>query len=150
MQSSTARKAQRTIAATSIYGWGIGIAFLFVAFSSFPDHKLLIALSYLVVVQTVAALSAYIGLLFVVDNDLSDAAERKTRHAILLAAERSTSEAPVHTGFWGEVDDRVAGEMQAPDEPLPWWKAGGLIAGSITARLVGDVVGIGLVAILTR
>lgn len=128
--------------------WLVGVAFLFVAFGDFPAHKWTIGLGLLVFNLGVEALIIVTTHGQAWANRVDDVAERKTRQAIVLAAERG-SDLGHSWDFWEEVDRRVAAEMGPPPKPAGFWKSAGLVIGAIVWRLVADVFGIAVVMALT-
>lgn len=128
--------------------WLIGVAFLFVAFIDFPAHKWTIGLGLLVFNLGVEALIIVMTHGQMWANRVDDVAERKTRQAIMLAAERG-SDVGHPWDFWEEVDRRVAAEMGPLPKPAGFWKSTGHVIGAIAWRLVVDVLGIAIVMALT-
>lgn len=149
MQTSPAvEKATRSLWAIVIARWIIGVAFLFAAFTAFPEYKWVIGLGLLLFNLGIEGVGSAVTGLSQAQNYLDDLAERKTRHTILLAAERS-HDIGDSILFWSEVDRRVEAEMGPPTPPTGFWKSAGLVIGATAGRLAGDIFGIGLVAALT-
>lgn len=141
-------KLTRTLWATQICRWLIGTAFLFAAFSEFPEHKWSIGLGVLVLEFGLVAIMDQAAALRVGEINLADQAERKTRHTIIAAAEWGSDDPMKSAAFWQEVDDAVANERV--DEEKPGWLAvTGLMIGGIVYRLAATLGGIALVAALT-
>jgi hypothetical protein len=90
-----------------LYRSFLSIALMVAAFTAFPDKKIVVALAVLVFVQGINAVAVQQYLISATQNHLSDLAERKTRHAILLASEKWSG-----PSFWGECDSRVAQELE--------------------------------------
>lgn len=128
--------------------WLIGVAFLFVAFSDFPTHKWTIGLGLLVFNLGIEAAICVVLMVQALSNRLDELAERKTRHAIVLAAEQGQGVSH-HWEFWEEVDRRVAAELGPLSKPAGVWKSIGLVIGTVAWRLVADLFGIALVMALT-
>jgi hypothetical protein len=141
-------KATRSLFSIAILRWLFGLIFLFVAFSEFPDHKWSIGLGLIVFNLGIAGVCQIVQGLHVDAYRMDDLAERKTRHTVLLAAERLPS--PDHeTGeFWAEVDRRVRAEVGEPTK-VGFWKSVGLVGGRVLWGLFADLFGIGIVASLT-
>jgi len=98
--------------------------------------------------QAIGALGHVITLLAEANNRLSDLAERKTRHTIILAAQRDwnplLADMPPDWDFWAEVDRRVDAELVDEESPPKWWQAASLILWNAFARLMGDLVAVGI------
>lgn len=128
--------------------WLIGVAFLFAALSDLPAYKWTIGLGLLVFNLGVEAVISVVTAMRALNNRIDDLAERKTRQAIVLAAERGR-EVGHHWDFWEEVDRRVEAEMGPVPKATGFWKSAGLVIGAVMWRLVADIFGIALVASLT-
>jgi hypothetical protein len=135
MDNSALRSATRKSFAFIAYRVLLNTAFLVALLHAFPDHQSVAILGYLAFVQGIAALGMSMQLTAAVQNARDDAAERKTRHTILLASD------PDWQGddqFWTEVDRRVSNENVANDAS-PWWAQIGLTTLSFFGFLVGDI-----------
>lgn len=139
----------------SIGRWIIELAFLFTAFTEFPEHKWSIGLGFLVLQGMVVHLGHSMTVLAVNATILSDAAERKTRHCIVLAAESPMlpTDEFTRSAFWASVDSRVAAEAAAADryadKPIGRLAGFGLAALALLWEVGASVVGIGFVMALT-
>lgn len=138
-----------------VYRWLIEVAFLFAAFTEFPNHKWSIGLGLLAFGGGVAGLGHALTASTAAANVIADEAERKTRQAIVLAAETSSKAArPLHQGdFWTTVNQRMAAEYEEAnryaDKPTGTWLGFALATTSLITQLIGSVLGIGLVMALT-
>ncbi len=149
-----------------IYQWFIGISFLFSAFNAFPEYKWPIGLGFLVFSAGVSGVIRAVGTLHQAEVNRADAAERKTRHAVLRAAELAAgSQTWIPEGdFWAEVDRRVNAEENRRDArlyalsdmgegsqpaPVGFWKGLILGGGALIWQLAANLIGIALVAGLT-
>lgn len=153
-QKEALGKLSRQTWVTGIYRWVIEVAFLFAAFTEFPQHKWSIGLAVLAFSGGIGALVHYMQLVHAAANILMDEGERKTRHAIVRAAELAAAgDAHIEQwDFWDEVDRRVTGERsnQEPlDKPTGFWAGIALAAGSLIWQLAASLFGIALVAALT-
>lgn len=138
-----------------IYRWLIELAFLFSAFAVFPEYKWPIGLGLLVFSAGIAVTAQVVRAYHESANLLADSAERKTRHAVVHAAElaaRGQSEIATW-GFWAEVDRRVAAEQEqegVPQEtPTGFWKQLMIGTGALIWQLGANLLGIALVIGLT-
>ncbi|MFN6952860.1 MAG: hypothetical protein ACK4NE_09760 [Albidovulum sp.] len=154
-QKEALGKLSRQTWVIGIYRWVIEVTFLFAAFTEFPEHKWSIGLAVLVFSGGIGGLVHYMQLVHAAENVAMDEAERKTRHAIVRAAELAAAgEGRIEQWeFWSEVDRRVAAEREpmdgGPDKPTGFWKGLLLAAGSLLWQLVASLFGIALVASLT-
>lgn len=137
------------------YRWLIEVAFLFAAFTEFPEHKWSLGLAVLAFGAATSAVIHIQRTSHAVANVMMDQGERKTRYAILLAGElagKSVGEID-EWSFWGEVDRRVEAEAVRLDdheaEPTGFWKGLFLATGSLLWQLAASLFGIALVAGLT-
>jgi len=122
------------------YRMAITLALLTAGFTAFPTHKLVFALAVIAFSLGLSTLAIHVHLLDLVNNKILDVAERKTRHTIVVAQERSSRGQPLSDGsFWVEVEERVATEIGDPDPAPPWWKAISSIAWSGAGYAIGDV-----------
>lgn len=126
-----------------IYRGLINFLFLVAAFDAFPEHRWLFGLGILVFNQGIGATVLGISLTAAAQNYLDDSAERKTRHAILLAH----TEFLGRYDFWSEVDRRVAEERGPEPEPPNGWSKFGSIIWSFAASLIADLATIFLALI---
>jgi hypothetical protein len=154
-QKETVARVTRQTYVTGIYRWLIEVAFLFAAFTEFPEHKWSIGLAVLAFGAAVGGIVHYQQALHTLENVLMDQGERKTRHAVILASElaaKGVSEIEQYN-FWGEVDRRVAAEVRRDADPgarpTGFWKGLVLGAASLIWQLTASLVGIALVAALT-
>lgn len=146
----TIDRQTRNSIAFMVYRTLIGVAFLFAAFHEFPDHKGSISLGYLLLLALFEGIGITMDAHYVGQNALSDQAERKTRHAIVLAAEQSGS--IDQWDFWATVERRMSDELKEIDPAgvaRPWWKSTLLVIGSLVWRLIGGFVGVGIVSAMT-
>jgi hypothetical protein len=155
-QKIAVAKLDRQTWVVGIYRWVFGVAFLFAAFNQWPDLKWTIGLAYLALDAAIAAIIHGLNVSFIRNNFLDDAGERKTRHAILYAAElASRKELPFdyQPDFWRAVDDRIREEQEEldryADEPVKWWIGVLLASGSLIWQLVASLFGIAIVVALT-
>lgn len=132
-----------------IYRSILTFAFLIAAFSAFPHLKPVIGLAVLLFNQAIAALGHVATAHFHLANMLDDEAERKTRHAILLAAESPRRDAFDQFDFWPEVNRRVDAERGEPVKDVGGWSGAGLTAWNTLSRAFGDVLLIAVAALLT-
>lgn len=132
---SAAKARYRQAIGLAIYRGILLFVFLLVAFGEFPDHKLSIGLGALVFLQGIAGVGLAMSVAALTSNAVDDMAERKTRHAILLAAQQGREAGGYD--FWTIVDDRVAAETGAIREPsiAAQW---GLMIWHVATRAVGD------------
>jgi hypothetical protein len=150
-----------------IYQWFIGLVFLFSAFSAFPEYKWPIGLGLLLFSAGVGSIVHVVRTLHETANLQADAAERKTRHSILRAAELAAGGQTwiAEADFWAEVDRRVEaegkqsermltaladlGERTPTDVPVGFWKGLMLGGGALVWQLAANLLGIALIAGLT-
>jgi hypothetical protein len=145
VSKSALRGVQRRGLAIAIYRGILNLGLLVAAFNAFPDKQVVVAFAVLVFSQGIAAIGATVNAIFVTQNHLDDMAERKTRHAILLATSDERSE--FH--FWSEVDRRVAEEGGEEPQASPWWAQTGMVAGTVFMMLAGDLFTIFLALLIT-
>lgn len=134
----------RSGCAIGSYRFLLNLALLATAFHDFPDHRTVIVLALLVFSQGIAAVLVVQRITFAQQNRLDDLAERKTRHAILLASDPDRSQ--YH--FWTEVDRRVEEEKGPPEKSPAWWTQIGLWLFSISGYLIGDLLTVALAAVI--
>jgi len=144
MSAAGLNSAIRGGCAIGIYRSILNLALLSVAFREFPSHRLAIGLAVLAFGQGLAGLGAAQSIASAQQNRLDDLAERKTRHAILLASDESRGE--YH--FWSEVDRRVAEETGPAEKSAPWWAQAGLVLANVGGYLALDLVMVGIAAAL--
>lgn len=146
------RSENRSLTVALVTGWVMGFAFMLAAFTEFPEHKWSIGLGYLAFLTMLRACLQQGIAMHAANNMLSDAAERKTRHTMLLASEWSKSgrlqDEFDHGDFWQAVDRRVKTETGEPDAHS-FWLSLALTAGGIILNLLGSLIGFGIAAALT-
>lgn len=154
-QQEAVKKLARQTYVTATYRWLIEVSFLFAAFTAFPEYKWPIGLGLLVFVGGVQAVVLTLDLMHRHNNTLADEAERKTRHAIVRAAElaaKGVSDID-QVEFWQEVDGRVRLERSAQEDasptPVGFWKGLALASGAFVWQLSASVLGIAVVAGMT-
>jgi hypothetical protein len=159
---SLAKRVRQTYV-QGIYQWLIGLVFLFSAFNAFPEYKWPIGLGLLVFSAGVGGIIHVVGTIYATANIQADAAERKTRHSVLRAAELAAGGQTwiAEADFWAEVDRRVeaegkqsegmanVGEKAPKDVPVGFWKGLMFGGGALIWQLAGNLIGIALVAGLT-
>ena len=138
MDKAAIRSATRKGLALGAYRGLLNMALLVALFHAFPEYEAVSILAVLAFSQGVAVITLAMRSLFTIQNALDDSAERKTRHAILLAADPEGSH--LHE-FWSEVDRRVAAEFNLP-EPSPWWAQIGLTLASFAGLVAGDIAAV--------
>lgn len=111
------KRAMREALGLGIYRMFLTFALLLVAFSAFPAYKAVIGLAVLALNEGVSAVVTSLKVTALAQNHIDDAAERKTRHAIVLAAERSGKPDAHYSDFWSVVEERVEDEMRPDVEP---------------------------------
>jgi hypothetical protein len=147
------------------YRWLIEVALLFAAFTEFPTHKWSIGLALLVFNGGISAMGRGVVTIHTIALAQNDKEHRRTRHAILLAAEykdRDKIEID-QVAFWDEVAIRVDQEIEKVDirrrasqrlgeleTPAGFWKGTLLALLALVWELVASLFGIGLVAVLTN
>jgi hypothetical protein len=107
---TASRQMSKTLA-SRIYTYVVGLAFLWAGFEALPQYWLVIGLGYLAFTAAVALIMDYAYALFLAGNRTDDLAERKTRHAILLAPDPHRPRGLDDMEFWREVDARVKDEL---------------------------------------
>lgn len=147
------------------YRWLIEVGLLFAAFTEFPTHKWSIGLALLVFNGGVAVAGRAMGSLHLSATARNDGEQRRTRHAILLAAEFRADEkiGLDQMAFWDEVTARVDKEIEEEnhmrwahqdlggvEKPAGFWKGILLAFLALVWELVAGLFGIGLVAALTN
>jgi hypothetical protein len=138
----------------SIYRWLMEVAFLFAAFSEFPDHKASIGFAVLAFGAAVSCLLQMAQISHSSANILADEGERKTRHSIVLAAEmaaKGVTDIDLWS-FWLEVDRRVQAEHAERSDLVSetgFWKGFGLASAALLWQLAASLFGLGVVAALT-
>lgn len=131
------RAKMREIWGSAIYRGVLLLVFLVVAFSEFPGHKLSIGLGALLILQAIHAVGLAVAQAFLIANHSDDLAERKTRHAIVLAAQQGRDAGDID--FWTTVDARVDAELRVAgrgEEPGRW----GRIVWHVLGRAISDYV----------
>lgn len=131
-------RAKREAFGLGIYRMLLTFALLMVAFSAFPAHKLVIGLAILALNESIAAVLTGAKVIALAQNHIDDMAERKTRHGIVLAAERSGQQDARYSDFWHVVDERVEDEMRPDVEPSNWAKFG-MVLGHVAGRILSAV-----------
>lgn len=149
MHTDTMKRMQRQGFGLMLYRMVLNVAFLWVAFSTFPDLKIVFAIALLVFNQGVAAVGHTAAMIFQLQNQADDEAERKTRHTILLAHERAETPELLHGDFWTEVNRRVADEQGHSNAQTSGWASAGLTAWNFIARAMADIATVVVVAFLT-
>jgi len=137
----------RQIWGLTIYRWLLSVVFLLVAFNEFPEHRASIALGFLVVIHSFAAIGMALKHLFLTSNALDDEAERKTRHTIVMAAQQQMDAG--HGDFWAQVDDRVAAERRGHTPAKSGVAAFFLVAWHTISRALGDYASIAIAWIIS-
>lgn len=132
---------KKEVLAQGIYRSLLNFAFLLAVLKTLPDHRVVVVIGFLAFCHGLAIVMLNDKLIAASQNRVDDLAERKTRHAVLLAR----SDESIHESvFWSEVDRRVREEFpEAPDERR-WYKVSGAIAGRIAFRFAGDLLTVGL------
>ena len=125
--------------ALGIYRAFITFALLVACFQAFPEHRWAIALAVIAFNQGVAAIIEVHTGLFKLANFVSDGGERKTRHAIVLAAERSGQDWIEGPEFWHEVNRRVEDEIPTPTNKTSAWANISSVILKLGGHLLGDV-----------
>ena len=142
-------KAGRTLWGTVVLRFLFGLIFLFVAFNEFPNHKWTIGLGLVVFNISVGMIAETLSTLQLQANRLDDMAERKTRHTIILAAERAGTTNLNTWEFWSDVERRVDAELGEPQKvSVP--ASIGLVVGRILWQAVADLVGIAILVGMTN
>lgn len=137
--------------AVGIYRGLVGLAFLVACFNTFSSAIGPIALGYIFFGLSTEAVGLAVSTAAQAQNRLSDLAERKTRHTIVLAAQAPWRDRQYEPDwdFWAEVNRRVAEEGIDEDAPsVPWWKTLGLVLGNVALRAAIDVATIVFAAVL--
>ena len=138
MNRAAVRSAARQGVATTLYRALLNTCLLVAMLHAFPGYETVSILAVLVFSQGVAGIGLTMRSIAALQSSVDDMGERKTRHAILLAADPEW----LHDdNFWGEVDRRVANEFDVPP-PSPWWAQIGLTLGNFLVLLVGDLVSV--------
>lgn len=154
-QKAILAKLGRQSFVIGIYRWLIEVAFLFAAFTAFPERKWPIGMAVLAFSGGLQAIIHTLQVMHQENNVILDVAERKTRHAIVHAAELAAKgTAEIDQGaFWGEVDGRVGSEQARAEDtqvkPDGFWKGFALASGSLIWQLAASLFGIAIVAGLT-
>jgi hypothetical protein len=129
--------ARRNFIAVRVYKAIVTFAFLVAAFNAWPSYTGAIALAVIALSATVAVATANVQVLAALQNEVDDLAERKTRHAILLARDHDDS-----THFWSQVDENVREEKGIePDAPSAWVQTGFVLM-QIGLLLASDLIAI--------
>jgi hypothetical protein len=136
--SEPLKRASQEALGLGIYRMLLTFALLLVAFSAFPAYKLVIGLAVLALTEGITAVAVSVKVIALAQNHLDDMAERKTRHGIVLAAERSGQQNASYFDFWHVVDERVADEMRPDVEPSNWAKFG-MVLGHVAGRILSAV-----------
>lgn len=141
------RQATRQAFGLGIYRLFATFALTVAGFSAFPGHKAVFALAVIVFNLGVSTVVEFTLL----QSLVQESSDRKTRHAIVLAQERSLagdSAFDEYGRFWGEVDRRVAAELDA-GERTGFWKTVGLTAWNLTSRVGSDLIGIAIALVIS-
>lgn len=138
MDKRAINSASRGGCALVMYRGLLNTALMVALLHAFPQHAVVSILAVLVFSQGIAGVALTVRLHATIQNALDDSAERKTRHAILLAADPDWLHAD---GFWFEVDRRVADEI-VPPEPTPWWGQVGLTIASFAGLVASDIAAV--------
>lgn len=141
-------RARRVAIAGALYRWLLGCGFLLVAFREIPEHRPSLALGYLVFNQAMGLIFEQDDLARIISANRLDSGERTTRHAVLLAARRMAVREPLGDDFWPEVRQLVQTEKGAPAK-ASFWRSCGLVVVNLAGRIIGDVIGIGIVFALS-
>ncbi|MGE0668718.1 MAG: hypothetical protein AB7O49_19350 [Sphingomonadales bacterium] len=138
MNETAAYSVLRRGCALGLYKGALNTALMVALFHAFPDHIVVSALAVLVFSQGLAGVVFTIEATALKQNVLDDAAERKTRHTVVLAADPNWLR---DSDFWGEVDRRVAKESRS-QEASPWWAQTGLTLGNFASLVARDIVSV--------
>lgn len=155
-QTAIANRLKRQGWVTLAYRFLIEVAFLFVAFSQFPDHKWTIGMGLLVFNGAVGSVALTIQQLAVGLEIHRGEADRKTRHAIVLAAEQAAlgkQDDIDQERFWttvqGRVEFELAEEGRYQDKPAGPWQGFGLATIALLWSVLSSLAGILIVMVLT-
>lgn len=155
-QSAVANRFKRQGWVTLAYRFLIEVAFLFIAFSQFPDHKWTIGMGLLVFNGAVGSVGLLIQQLAAgLEIHLSQT-DRRTRHAIILAAEQAAlgkHHEIDQENFWRIVHERaefeLAQESRYQDKPAGPWQGFGLAIAALFWSVLSSLAGIVIVMVLT-
>lgn len=140
MTAAPVKPTMREALGLGLYRMLVNFALLLAAFTAFPAHKMLLGLAVIAFSQGIAAVVVSAKMTALVQNNIDDMAERKTRHTIVLAAERSGERDMLYSDFWPEVNRRVDDEIgRAEPEPSIWAKSG-LVIAHVSGNLAADAV----------
>lgn len=155
-QTAIANRFKRQGWVTLAYRFLIEVAFLFVAFSQFPDHKWTIGMGLLVFNGAVGSVALMIQQLAAGLEIHLAQTDRKTRHAIVLAAEQAAlgkDDDIDQEKFWRTVDGRLefelAEEVRYQDKPAGPWQGFGLAIAALLWSVLSSLAGIVIVMVLT-
>lgn len=155
-QTAMANRFKRQGWATVAYRFLIEVAFLFVAFGQFPEHKWTIGMGLLVFNGAVGSIGLTIQQLAAGLEIHLGQTDRKSRHAIVLAAEQAAlgkHDDIDREKFWRTVDGRVefelAEESRYQDKPAGPWQGFGLAIAALLWSFLSSLAGIVIVMVLT-
>lgn len=155
-QTALASRIRRQGWVNLAYRFLIEVVFLFVAFSQFPDHKWTIGMGLLVFNGAVGSVALMIRQLATgLELHLAQS-DRKTRHAIVLAAEQAAlgkHDDIDQEKFWRTVEGRLefelAEEGRYQDKPAGPWQGVGLAVVALLWSVLSSLAGILVVMVLT-
>lgn len=156
-QQAIANRSKRQGWVTVVYRFLIEVTFLFVAFNEFPNHKWTIGLGLLVFNGAVGSVALAVQQLALGLEIFLGQSDRKTRHAIVLAAEHAAlgkRDDIDPAKFWRAVDERLEFELSEEgryqDKPAGRWLGFGMATAALLWSLLSSLAGIIIVMALTE
>ena len=155
-QTATANRSKRQGWVTLAYRFLIEVAFLFVAFNEFPDHKWTIGMGLLVFNGAVGSVALAVQQLGVGLEIFLGQSDRKTSHAIVLAAEHAAlgkhddiDPAKFLRTVDGRLDFELSEEARYQDKPAGPWLGFGMATAALLWSVLSSLAGIFIVMVLT-
>lgn len=143
------RSFSRQAIALGVYRFAVTLFLLVALFNAFPGYRVASALAVLFIGAGFQVITTLLTYSLRVGNAAADIAERKTRHTILLAAERAGQPNLNEPDFWHEVDRRVEDERPRDALASMPWRGAGAIAWAIARLAIEALVLVILAGFLT-
>lgn len=146
MLKSIIQNSTRRAWVLSIYRGLLTLFLLISLLDAFPEYQTVAIFAVIVFSQGIAAIQLGLVNMFTIQNALSDAADQKTRHTMLLALEPDWSRG---SDFWAEVDRRMTEDNPVVEHKSAWVEIG-LGLASFSKLIVIDIVVVTMALILSN
>lgn len=145
LERSQIERLTRQLWACGIYRWILGFAASVTLMRALPGAEIGVGLAFLFVNQVALAGDLLGQARTAAVREQMEMSDRKTRHAILLAAQSAGREGIPEWDFWPEVNRRVSDEVDAElGTKTSWWSNVGLVVGQIAWTAICDMIVLGI------